>query len=314
MRAGRLIGSSVGIVDREPPQPDDRHVVVDVATAGICGSDLHMVHDGLAATTLGHEFSGRIAGGPLVAIRPTGMCGSCEQCAQGRTNLCAQAFGSFLGGVLDGGWADQVAVDSTMVFPLPHGTTPGAGALVEPLAVAIHGVRRVELVPGQRVAVIGGGSVGLAVVAAAMHLGYTVDIDARYDHQRRAADALGAHVGLRGRHDVVFDAVGSQSAVEASLRACRSGGSIVELGVFWEPVVLTRELTLREITLIPSMFYAHDHTESDFDTAISVISLRPEIESILVTHRFPLDDVAEAMRVADDRSAGAIKVHLVVSD
>jgi threonine dehydrogenase-like Zn-dependent dehydrogenase len=162
--------------------------------------------------------------------------------------------------------------------------------------------------------VIGGGSIGLAVVAALGHLGIETDMDARYPHQRHAAEQLGAHVGLRGDYGIVFDAVGSQSAVAASVRACRSGGSIVELGVFWQPITLGRELTLREISLVPALFYAHDHSHSDFDLAIEIVASRPDIESILVTHVFELSDVAEAVRVAGDRSAGAIKVHLAVGE
>lgn len=79
---------------------------------------------------------------------------------------------------------------------------------------------------------------------------------------------------------------------------------------FWESISLGRELTLREISIVPALFYAHEHSTSDFETAIEVISSRPEIESIFVTHVFPLEDVQEAVRVAADRTSGAIKVHL----
>jgi threonine dehydrogenase-like Zn-dependent dehydrogenase len=144
-----------------------------------------------------------------------------------------------------------------------------------------------------------------------------VDIEARYEHQQRAADALGARIGTghessHQQYDVVVDAVGSQSAFDRAVRLCRSGGVVIELGVFWEPVMMSREVVLREITIAPAVFYAHTHDEDDFTTAIKILANQPDIEDIMVTHRFALDDAVEAFRVAADRSSGAIKVHFVL--
>ncbi len=314
MRAVRATSTGVDVVEVPTPDEGPGQVRVRIQRAGICGSDLHMIAEGITGVTLGHEFAGRLADGQLVTVRPTGSCGSCAECQRGRTHLCAAAFGEFHGGLLDGGWAEHVVVDARTVFPVPDSVTPAAAALVEPLAVAVHGVRRTVIEPGQRVGVIGGGSVGLAAVAALRHIGADVDIDARYPHQTAAAEALGAHVGLRDSYDVVIDAVGTQSAVERSIRVCRSGGTVVELGVFWSPITVGREMTLREISLVPALFYAHDHRRSDFETAIDIVAARPEISSIFVTHTFPLDDAAQAVRVASDRSSGAIKVHFAIGD
>lgn len=313
MRAVR--GTANGVAVAEVPEPDTGSgtVVLEVERAGICGSDLHMIAEGLTGVTLGHEFAGRLGDGRLAAVRPTGACGSCAYCSGGRSNLCASAFGAFHGGLIDGGWAERVAVDPATVFAVPASVTPGGAALVEPLAVAVHGVRRTAIATDTRVAVIGGGSVGLAVVAVLDHMGIETWVDARYPHQRAAAEALGGHVGLSGTFDLVIDAVGTQSALDTAVKCCRSGGTIVELGVFWEPVTLTRELTLREISLVPALFYAHDHSPSDFEYAIQVIADRPHLESIFVTHVFPLEDAHEAVRIAGDRHSGAIKVHLSIA-
>jgi threonine dehydrogenase-like Zn-dependent dehydrogenase len=312
MRAVRGTPEGIDVVDVAAPVTTHGEVLVRVERAGICGSDLHMIAEGFHGVTLGHEFAGRLADGARVAVRPTGECGTCTACQRGRTNLCASAFGAFHGGLIDGGWAEQVSVQENTVFRVPDALSAGAAALVEPLAVAVHGVRRIDIEPDRRIAVIGGGSVGLAAVAALRHRDHEVSVDARYEHQRVAAAALGADIGLSGAYDVVIDAVGTQSAVDASLRACRSGGTIIELGVFWESVTLGREMTLREISLVPALFYSHDHETSDFGTAIDIIARRPEIESIFVTHVFPLEDAAEAIRVAGDRSSGAIKVQLTL--
>ena len=318
MRAIRRLDSGVSLVEvPEPPAPNGDEQILQVVSAGICGSDLHMLAEGLGGVTFGHEFGGRLADGTVVAVRPTGMCGRCAPCQAGRGNLCGDAFMRFHGGTRDGGFADRVVVDANEVYQLPTSLAPTSAALVEPLAVAVHGLRRTELSNGQQIAVIGGGSVGLAAVAAARHFGVEVDIDARYEHQQRAADALGARIGVgpQGRerqYDVVVDAVGSQSAFDRAVQLCRSGGVVIELGVFWDPVLMGRDVVLREITIAPAVFYAHTHDEDDFTTAIDVLVRRPDIEDILVTHRFTLDDAAEAFRVAGDRSSGAIKVHFVI--
>lgn len=312
MRAVRVVNGETCVVAHPAPDTADSAHVVDVAVAGICGSDLHMLAEGDPGVTLGHEFSIRLSSGAVAAVRPTGACGSCRSCATGRSHLCDRAFGAFHGGVLDGAWADHVAVDPSTIFPVPSHVTPSAAALVEPVAVAVHGARRVPLASVERIGIVGGGSVGLCAAFVLKSWGLDVDIEARYEHQQRAAEEIGAHIGLRGRYDVVVDAVGSQSALDTAVRACASGGSIVELGVFWDVVSLTRELTLREISLVPALFYGHEHDTSDFEHAIELVAARPEVESILVTHRFPLEEVAEAVRVAGERSSGAIKVQLVI--
>lgn len=296
----------------ETPEPASSALVLTVETAGICGSDLHMLGLGPSEVTLGHEFGGRLPDGRRVAVRPIGRCGSCDSCRGFRANLCTDAFARFQGGAIDGGFADRVAVDPDTVFPLYDSQTAGAAALVEPIAVAVHGVRRVDVQPGMSVAVVGAGSVGLATVAVLVDFGIDVDVEARYEHQQRAVEALGGRVGLEGRYDVVFDAVGSQSAFASAVGACRSGADLVELGVFWDPVSMGADVVLREITIRPAVFYTHQHDGSDFQTAIDVLHRSPHIEDVMVTHRFSLDEAAEAFRVAADRRSGALKVHLVV--
>ena len=310
MRAVRRDEGSVIVV--EAPEPPSSGLVLAVETAGICGSDLHMLGLGPSEVILGHEFGGRLPDGRRVAVRPIGRCGSCASCRGFRANLCTEAFARFQGGAIDGGFADRVAVDADTVFPMYDSQTSGAAALAEPIAVAVHGVRRVDLQPGMAVAVVGAGSVGLATVAVLADFGVDVHVEARYEHQQQAVEALGGHVGLDGRYDVVFDAVGSPSAFDTAISTCRSGGDLVELGVFWDPVSMGADVVLREITIRPAVFYTHQHDGSDFQTAIDILHRSPHIEDVMVTHRFPLDDAVEAFRVATDRRSGALKVHLVV--
>jgi len=330
VRAVKRTGSGVELVECAEPTAGPSEQLVRVATAGICGSDLHMVAMGPSPATLGHEIAARTADGRLVAVRPTGACRTCRFCAAGRIHLCSDALGRFFGGAIDGGMADRLTVDADRLVEVPGSMKPSTVALVEPIAVAVHGVRRVPLVDGQRVAVIGAGSVGLAVVAAlrglqrrswshsGVDVSVEIDVEARHPHQAGAAERLGANLGLSGRYDVVFDAVGTQSAVDRAIRVCDNGGTVVELGIYWEPVSLAAEFTFREIGLAPAVLYAEGgHSgggDDDFRSAVSILEADPEITLTMVTHRFPLADAVEAFRVAADRSSGSLKVQLVVEE
>ena len=330
MRAVKRTGSGVELVECSEPTVVGSQRILRVATTGICGSDLHMVDLGPSPATLGHEIAARDDHGRLVAVRPTGACRTCRFCSEGRIHLCADALGRFHGGSLDGGMADSVLVDPEQIVSLPDTMNASTAALVEPVAVAVHGARRAPLVDGQRVAVIGAGSVGLAMVAAlrglarrswshsGTEMSIEVDVEARHPHQASAAERLGARLGLTGRYDVVFDAVGTPSAVDRSVRVCENGGTIVELGIFWEPVSLAAEFTFREIALVPAVLYSErghsGGSPDDFRSAVAILAGDSDITSAMVTHRFPLADAVEAFRVASDRSSGSLKVQLVVEE
>ena len=310
MRAVTSSQGQVSVIDVDEPTGEGE--LITVSSSGICGSDLHLIANGLSGIILGHEFGGHTSTGQLVAVRPTGECGTCHQCKRGVPNTCAQASGSLHGTSIDGGLAEFVRVDSSRLYPMPAGTDPASVGLVEPLAVVIHGINRVSLQPGQRVLIVGAGSIGLLCAAALVDRHIEVDIVARHPHQAAAAEALGATaVSQPGRHyDASFDAVCTQESFDSCITATRPRGDMVELGVFWGPITIGNSLLMKEITLYPSIFYNHDHVHDDFAEAVDLLSRTPQITSHLVTHRFSLEDAPEAFRVAADRLSGAIKVHL----
>lgn len=285
-------------------------VVVRVTSTGICGSDLHLLRTGLASTTLGHEFGGRTPDGRLVAVRPTPSCGRCAPCVAGREHLCPDAVARFMGTALPGGLADQVLVDAAQIVEMPAGLDDGLVALVEPLAVAVHGVDRARLVDGMRVCVVGAGSIGLLTCAVLAHRGVHVEIFARHVHQRAAADSLGVPAATSADYDVVFDAAGTQAAFDECVMRCRPAGTLVELGIFWDPVTIGLATLFKEISVVPAVFYAHGHGKDDFADAAAILAARPAIADAVVTHRFSLDEAPRAFAVAADRAAGAIKVNL----
>lgn len=301
---------TISVIEKEVPEGIGE--LIRVTSSGICGSDLHMIEAGLSGVVLGHEFGGYTADGRLVAIRPTGECGTCSPCTTGRSQTCSAAGLSLHGMSRDGGLAEFVLADPNQLFEIPSGVDPTSVALVEPLAVVMHGINRANIQSGSRAVIIGAGSIGLLTAAALIDRGVEVDIVTRHAHQSVAAEALGAHpVSQPGTdYDVSFDAVCSQQSFDACVNATRPCGTLLEFGMFWSPVTLNNTLMMKEITVIPSIFYGHTHEHHDFEEAIDLLARTPLLIEVVVSHRFALADAAEAFRVANDRQSGTIKVHM----
>ena len=303
----------VSVVERE--RPDGEGQLIKVTSSGICGSDLHMIEHGLSFVVLGHEFGGYTDDNRLVAIRPTGECGTCVQCASHKSQLCADALRRSHGISRDGGLAEYVRVDDNQIFYMPEGSSPESVGLVEPLAVVLHGINKMNVQSGQRVLVIGAGSIGLLAASALRDRGADVDIVARHAHQFNAAEKLGVHAidSAGTNYDMSFDAVCTQQSFDTCIEATRPGGALLEYGMFWTPLTLSNPMLLKEITVVPSIFYGHTNEHHDFHEAIDLLRRMPQIRDAVVTHRFSLADAPEAFRVAADRRSGAIKVHIVTA-
>jgi threonine dehydrogenase-like Zn-dependent dehydrogenase len=171
-------------------------------------------------------------------------------------------------------------------------------------------VRRAGLVAGERVAVVGGGSIGLLVAAAARRMGFEIEVEARYEHQKRAAEKLGAGLPY-GQYDVAIDTAGSPAALARCAGLARPGGRVVVLAVYFETAAFPGPTSLvKELSYINAIAYDHRDGRREFADAAAMLADQPEIAATVITHRFPLADAAEAFRVAADRSAGAIKVVL----
>lgn len=313
MRAVRAADGEVRVV--EVPAPAGDGVRVRVRSVGICGSDLHLVHRGFALPhTLGHEMAGETADGTPVAVEPLLPCGRCPPCTAGAYNLCERGPSIVIGIAHDGGMADEILVPERCLVRLPAGLRAADACLVEPLAVAVHGLRRAGLAGGERVAVVGGGTIGLCAVAAAVAAGARVDLVARHDAQREAGARLGAgEPGAEdgGRYDLVVDAAGTKGALERALGLCRPGARLALLATYWDGLELPGlALCMKEVNAIPASLYGRAGAARDVDVAAGVLAARPLVADALVTHRFPLDAATEAFRVAADRAAGAIKVVL----
>lgn len=311
MRAVTSSKGSVIVGDHDDPTGSGE--LITVTSVGICGSDLHLIASGLSGVILGHEFGGFTEDGTLVAVRPTGECRTCPQCLSGFPHTCHLAAASLHGTSIDGGLAEFVRVEPSRLVPVPSGTDPATVGLVEPLAVVIHGINRVALLPDMSALVVGSGSIGLLTAAVLADRGINVDIMCRHPHQFEAAQKLRVNaVSQPGtNYDVSFDAVCTQESLDICFNATRPRGDVVEFGMIWSSIQLKNQMMLKEISLVPSIFYSHNHEHNDFEDAVDMLVRHPELTTTLVTHRYSLEDSVRAFEVANDRQAGAIKVQIL---
>jgi len=306
MKAVSYSEGKVFTADIERPKGDG--VLVNISSAGICGSDLHLLNAGVHAPHVaGHEIAGLTSNGIPVAIEPIISCQSCDSCTKGDYHLCKEEFYG-MGMSINGGMTEQIIVPEHCLVPLDKKISLKDACLIEPLAVALHGFIRTNTKSDHRVAVIGSGTIGLAAVAAAKFIGCKIDLHARYDHQREAGEKLGAG-SLEGLYDRVFDCVGTKETLNLSVRTAKPGSWVVLLGIPMEGIVLPGMKTImNEIKLFPSIMYGASSGIKDFEQAAKLLALNPDIGNTMITHRFSLEDSKEAFRVAQDKSSKSIKV------
>lgn len=265
----------VEVAELAEPEPSTSEVVIEVHTAGICGSDVHAARDGGLLRTpplvMGHEISGML-NGRRVAVNPMISCGVCVRCRVGQQHLCQDR--SIIGIQRPGGLAPRVAVPASAVVDLPDTVPMEAGALVEPLAVALHAVTLNPPTRGDRVGILGAGTIGLMIaflcVGEAGHVAIA-DPDAhRLDH----AGSLGVsetREALEGTFDIVFDAVGSATTHRLALEHLRPGGTSVWVGNEHRDPAFDAQMLVRiEQTVIGSAAY----TPGDFIAAAGRVDQR----------------------------------------
>jgi 2-desacetyl-2-hydroxyethyl bacteriochlorophyllide A dehydrogenase len=315
------------------PSPGPGEVLLRVRACGICGSDLHFYRGELPAmptVSPGHEFAGEVAEvgegvqgfapGRRVVVEPLRTCRQCSYCRTGNYQLCPKRV--LLGTFVPGGLAEYVAVPDYSLHPLPDVIDFELAALVEPLAVAVHGLHLVDLRFGERVVVLGGGSIGVMAALAARALGAAeVAVTYRHEHQGRAALAAGATCAVQEaeasslageKPDVVVEAVGGHAdTLNQAVGLVRPGGRVSVLGLFTGPVqVNALTVMLNEVRLAGGITYCRRGHHSDFEVALGVVEADPERARAVISHRFPLRDADEAFRTAADKSSASIKVQV----
>jgi threonine dehydrogenase-like Zn-dependent dehydrogenase len=304
MRAVRNAPPGVEVVDTDEPAGEGE--LVRVTSAGICASDL--LYLGYGSTQIaGHEFAGRREDGTAVAVEPIFGCGACAQCDAESYNLCER--GPTALGMLDpGGMCEWFRAPPHALVPLPDGLELADAALVEPTSVAWHGCHLGAVGPGTRVAVVGGGAIGILAAASAQAMGAPeVAVEARHPHQHEARERIGA-VAPSGGYDVVVEAAGSESGLCRAVELARPGGTVVYVGIYGDIAWPHAQAFMKEVALRPSLGYCAHDGRREFAEAADLLAARPELAQALITHRFPIEDAPEAYRVAAQRSNGVFRV------
>src|SRR5580692_4104284 len=299
-----------------PAPPGPGELQLQVRWCGICGTDLeewlsgpvfipaavpHPLTGARAPLILGHEFAGVViavgAGvtGPLpgqrVAVDTIVSCGSCHWCQRGEVTRCP-ALGA-LGLHGDGGLAELCNAPARMCLPVPDTVADDEAALAEPLAVAVRALRRGGLRPGERVAVVGAGAVGLLAVQAALAFGAErVSVVEPLAERRALAVRLGADCAVPPEEaasleaDVAVECAGTPDGVLTALAALGTGGRAVLLGIITEAVpIVPMDLVRGEKTLIGSLSHVWDE---DFRIALGLLGRGAVAAAPLITDRIPL--------------------------
>ena len=307
MKAVRSVEGGVAVVELDEPPGIGESLAM--RSTSICGSDLSYIRFGSRAI-LGHELAGVRDDGTAVVVEAIYGCMECAQCARGAYNLCPTHGQRALGISADGGMAEHFRAPTARLVPLPSGLDVRDASIVEPAAVSWHALRLADTGPGTRVGVVGAGALGLLAVSGARRLGATdVALEARHPYQKEAGERLGARVDPDGLYDVVVEAAGTEASLTRSGELVAPGGTIVVLGVHFGPVQLDwMPLFHKEARVIPSLGYCAHDSGREMEDAAAMLAEDPEIARTLITHRFPIEDAAEAFRVASDRAGGAVRV------
>ena len=306
------------------PEPGPYDVVVKIEYCGICGSDVHYYNKGRIGNyvvsgefILGHEVAGTVTAlgskvqslkaGDRVALEPGIPCGRCENCKNGKYNLCKDVI-FFATPPVQGALQNYVKHPADLCFKLPKEVTTLEGALVEPLAVGLHACRQGEVHLGDSVVILGCGCIGLVTLMAAKAMGASeiIAVDL-YEKRLAYARELGANhvihagtdsvadriheiLGERGA-DVVLETAGAAETIYQTPFFAKTGGTVVLVGLAVEPTVsynmaqvMNKELTIRSVFRYRNLY----------PMAIQAIASGSINVKKLVTHKFPFDRAKDA--------------------
>ena len=324
------------ITFREIPVPTPRpdQVLVKIKKIGVCGGDIHVYHGTHPYTsypvTQGHEVSGQVVAlgeyvkdiplGQKVTIEPQVFCGRCYPCLHGKYNLCEKL--KVMGFQTTGTASEYFAVDASKVTPLPETMTYGEGAMIEPLAVTVHAVRRFPEVKGTRAVVLGCGPIGILLIQSLKALGaksvLATDIsDVRLDLARQLgadyavntakadyAEALLAAFGP-DKADVIYDCAGNDTTMDQAIQYARKGSTIILVAVFGRRAnVDLAKLNDSELDLNTSMMYRHE----DYLDAIRLVNEGKIRLKPLQSRHFAFADYLQAYRYIDENREKTMKV------
>jgi L-iditol 2-dehydrogenase len=321
-----------------PKIEKDSDVLIRIRTVGICGSDIHYYKEGKIGSfvvkkpiILGHECAGEIVDvgeavenvkpGDKVAVEPGVGCGKCKFCREGRYNLCRKVIFMATPPV-DGALVEYVVWPNDFVFKLPDDVSFEAGALCEPLSVALQAIKQAGPNPGATIAILGAGPIGLSILQASLSYGASnVYITDLYPLRLKIAEIMGATKVIDASKvdpveeildltdgegaDVVYEATGSPITQKQCFRIVKRGGTIVLVGMTAEEenTVPLLDLVVREYELKGVMRYANVYAQAVGLTVSKRVDLTP-----MITHYFSLDETKKAFDLVSEKKDEAVKV------
>lgn len=323
----------------EVPKLKAGQVLVKIMNIGICGSDIHVYHGEHPFTsypvTQGHEVSGVIEEvgqevnglhvGQKVTIEPQVYCGKCYPCRHGKYNLCEEL--KVMGFQTAGVASEYFVVDASKVTLLPEDMSYEEGAMIEPLAVAVHGIKQIGDVTGMNIAVIGAGPIGNLVAQAAKGMGAAkVMITDVSDLRLKKASECGIDVCVNTRDkdfgeamvecfgsdkaDVIYDCAGNNITMGQAIKYARKGSIIVLVAVF--AGMATVDLAVandHELDIKSTMMYRHE----DYVEAIDLVKEKKVKLSSLISKKFAFKDYLKAYEYIDTNRESTMKVLIDVS-
>ncbi len=320
------------------PQPGPGEVLIKIMEIGVCGSDIHVYHGEHPFTsypvTQGHEVSGLVEqlgegvtglqAGQKVTIQPQVVCGQCWPCRNGKYNLCESL--KVMGFQTTGTASEYFVVDAAKVTPLPDAMSLEEGAMIEPLAVAVHAVGRAGDISGKDVCVLGAGPIGILVAQAAKGLGarkvMITDVSAL---RLEKARECGADVCVNTREkdfgqalvecfgpdkaDVIYDCAGNDITMDQAIQNARKGSTLILVAVFAQKAhVDLAVLNDHELDLNTSMMYRSE----DYETAIQ-LATEGKVQLLpLLSKRFPFQQYLDAYQYIDQNRESTMKVMIDV--
>lgn len=318
----------------DKPSPKAGEVLVMIKRIGVCGSDIHVYH-GLHPYTgypvvQGHEVSGIVAEvgkgiqglnpGEKVVFMPQVTCGQCYPCQHGMYHICDHL--KVMGFQTDGAGQEYFPVAGEKVLKLPESITLDQGAMIEPVAVAVHALRRAGELEGKKVIVLGAGTIGnlvaqVAQASSAQTVMLTDISEYKLEKARQCGIRLAINTQKEGldqailrnfgpdKADLILECVGAQETIDQAIANARKGSTIIVVGVFAKkPTVDLGWVQDRELNVLGTLMYQ----KNDYERAIELVAGRKLNLDAMITARFAFKDYLSAYQAIEESQGRYMKV------
>ena len=323
-------------IESEKPLPLEGEVLIKILLVGVCGSDVHMYRNGHhfgSPLTMGHEGLGIIEGvgkgvaesriGERVVLEPNIPCLHCPECRKGRGNICRNK--RKIGVSEHGCFTEYLTVPGAFAHNLPDSISDQDAVAIEPAVVAISALKRSNAKPGDTIAVIGLGAIGMLLTHAALAFGYKVIVSDIVDEKVKTAADMGAcyvrdakkvmedpeileNEFRESEVSAVFECAGTGKTASLAIKAAPRGAEVILLGLSEDPASFSpRLLSQKGNNIIPSLIYDHP---VDFQKCIFLVEKGFIKPGMVVSHYYPLEKLSEALNEARKGSEGKIVIRV----